>query len=204
MTYERDDLLSANPAGVADILKDKHAFIAGAGGLGSNVATLLIKAGIGRVTIVDYDTIDPSNLNRQQFFFDQIGQVKVEALKHNLERMNPFAQVDAVNSKLTNDNFDEIVPADCDIIFECFDNPVCKAELVRFCLGKRKNIPTVAVSGIAGAGTAETITVTNVCGNLHMVGDLESAVEDGLGTLATRVMCGASLQAHTGMQLLLK
>ena len=204
MLFTRDELLSANPDGIADVLKDKHAFIAGAGGLGSNVATLLVRAGIGKVTVVDYDVIDPSNINRQQFFYDQIGESKVDALKLNLERTTPFVEVKAVNSKLTPDNFDEIIPSDCDIIFECFDNPVCKAELVRFCLSKRKNIHTVAVSGIAGSGDISTIVSKHICGKLYMVGDNESAVEDGLGTLSTRVMCAASLQAHIGINLLLK
>lgn len=203
MSFNRKDLLSANPEGVAEALKDKHVFIGGAGGLGSNVATLLVRAGVGRITVVDYDVIDPSNINRQQFFFDQIGQVKVNALKENLERITPFVQIEAINTKLTGQNFDQLIPEDCDIIFECFDNPVCKADIVRFCVSKRKAIPTIAVSGIAGAGTTTDIAVKNIYGNLYMIGDNKTDVEDGLGTLSSRVMIAASLQAHTAISLLI-
>ena len=203
MSFSRDELLSANPEGVADSLKDKHVFIGGAGGLGSNVATLLVRAGVGHITVVDYDVIDPSNINRQQFFYDQIGLVKVDALKENLERITPFVSINAISEKLTSENFDQLIPGDCDIIFECFDNPVCKADIVRFCMAKRRSIPVIAVSGIAGAGTAANIAVKNICSNLYMIGDDESAVEDGLGTLASRVMIAASLQAHTAISLLI-
>lgn len=203
MSYSRDDLLCSNPKIVAESLKHKHAFIAGAGGLGSNVAMLLVRAGIGEITVVDYDVIAPSNINRQQFFYDQIGATKVDALKANLERINPFVDIRVINQKLSPENFEQIIPADCDIIFECFDNPVCKAELVRFCISNRNHIYTVAVSGIAGYGDVSTITSKNISSNLYIVGDFESAVEDGLGTLSTRVMYGAALQAHLGINLLI-
>jgi len=201
---KRSDMLSANPPGVADALENKHAFIAGAGGLGSNVATMLVRAGIGSITIVDFDVIEPSNLNRQQFFYDQLGQTKVEALKENLERMSPFVKIAAIKDKLTDDNFDAVIPKDADIIFECFDNPVSKADLVRFCISNRSSIPTIAVSGIAGYGPTDSITCKKSFTNLYMIGDSSSAVEDGLGTLSTRVMVGASLQAHTGISVLLE
>jgi len=202
MSPTREQLFSANPQGIAKCLEDKHAFIAGAGGLGSNVALLLVRAGIGRITVVDYDVIDPSNINRQQYFYDQIGIVKVDALKINLARISPFTNINVVNAKLSNDNFNDIVPSDCDLIFECFDNPVCKADLVRFCITNRNHIPTVAVSGIAGSGSTETITSKKIYHNLYMVGDESSAVEDGLGTLSSRVMVGAANQAHTGISIL--
>jgi len=203
MSFNREDLLSANPEGIAEALKDKHVFIGGAGGLGSNVATLLVRAGIGRITVVDYDVIDPSNINRQQFFYDQVGQIKVDALKENLERITPFVKINAIAAKLTDQNFDELIPEDCDIIFECFDNAVCKAEIVRFCVSRRKAIPTIAVSGIAGAGSTDTIAVKNIYGNLHMVGDNKSDVDDGLGTLSSRVMIAAAIQTHTAISLLI-
>lgn len=203
MTYEvqREDMLASNPGNTAEILKEKHIFIAGAGGLGSNVALLLTRAGVGKITIVDFDHVDASNLNRQQYFYDQLGQPKVEALKENLSRISPFVEINTVIAKLTCDNFSEIIPADTDLIYECFDNPVCKADLVRYCLSQRPETPTVAVSGIAGDGPVDTITTKKQFGNLYMVGD-DSTDANDLGTLATRVMVGASIQAHAGVMLL--
>ena len=198
------ELLSATPADVLQALKDKKVFIAGAGGLGSNVANMLLRAGIGGITVADYDVIEPSNINRQFFFYNQIGRPKVEALRENLTAVLPDADIRTVNAKLTEDNFEELVPADCDIIFECFDNPAAKASLVQFVLQKRSYIPLVAVSGIAGSDHPDRIRTKQISEKFYLVGDLESGIEDGLGTLSTRVMCAAAVQAHVGIQILMK
>ncbi len=200
----RDDIVSATPKEVADVIKDKHAFIAGAGGLGSNVAMLLVRAGIGKITIVDYDTIDASNINRQMYFFDQIGEVKVDALKVNLNRISPFTEVESIDTKLTPDNFASVIPETADIIFECFDNPVCKADLVRHCLIKKPTTPLIAVSGIAGHGSSDTITCKKVSNSCYMIGDETSGIEDGLGTLSSRVMVASAMQANVGINLIIQ
>ncbi len=85
--------------GVHARLKRAVVGIAGVGGLGSSVAVALARVGVGRLMIADFDVVEPSNLNRQQYFIDQIGSYKVEALASNLRRINPYVTVEALSSR---------------------------------------------------------------------------------------------------------
>jgi len=143
--------------------------IAGVGGLGSALAVALARLSVGKLVIVDFDVVEPSNLNRQQFFIEQIGMYKVEALKQNLEKINPFLNVIAIQQKLDRPNICDIF-GECDIIAECFDNPEFKSTLVEVVLSKMKK-PMVAVSGIAGYKDAEKLVCRNLMKNLFMIGD---------------------------------
>ena len=196
------DIFTRMPVGLYDRLKDKNVFIAGAGGLGSNVAMLLVRAGIEKFTIVDFDSIAVHNLNRQFFFFNQIGMPKVEALKINLLNINPEINIKIYQEKLTTKNFKNFTLNNYDIILECFDNPNSKALFVGYVLKHIPSTPIIAVSGLAGADTLETIKVTKGPGQLWLVGDAISDEAKGLGTISTRVMCAASIQAHKAISLL--
>lgn len=103
--------------------------IAGAGGLGSNVAVHLVRSGISSLKICDFDVIENSNLNRQFYFKDQIGQNKVNALFENLKRINPSLNLQIIQRKLDNSNLENIYN-DCDIIVEAFDKKEFKALLL--------------------------------------------------------------------------
>ncbi len=195
-------IFSANPPGLTEKLQSRKVFIAGAGGLGSNVANLLTRAGIGGMAVADFDTVSPSNLNRQQFTRNQIGIPKVDALRGNLLAINPQLDYTGKNFKLTPENFAMEIQGSVDLIFECFDNPIAKAELIRFCLTQRKNIPCIAVSGLAGCGPLESITVQRKSDNFYLIGDGVSDVDSGLGTLSTRVVYAAAIQAHLGISLI--
>ena len=121
------DFFASNPPELTDKLKGKDIFIAGAGGLGSNVAMLLVKAGADRLSIIDFDSIEPANINRQFYFRDQVGMKKVKALKENLLRINPDINIAIADVRMTSDNSDDVIPVKPDIILECFDGAESKA-----------------------------------------------------------------------------
>jgi len=198
-----DNFFSANPPGVTEILKGKKVFVAGAGGLGSNVCVMLARAGIGHITVVDFDLVEASNLNRQQYFRDQIGMPKVTALKENLLRINPELQIDAIEQKLTAANCENLIPEKTDLIFECFDSAEAKAMLTSFALSEKPDIPVIAVSGIAGLGPCEDISINKGPGQLYIVGDGTSEMNTETGTISSRVSQVSAIQAHIGIRLLL-
>ena len=176
--------------------------IAGCGGLGSSVAVALARVGVGCLVLVDFDVVEPSNLNRQQFFIDQIGQAKVDALAANLARINPFVAVERFPVRLNPANTVEVFRK-CDVIAECFDSAEAKAELVTTVRTLLPDTPIVAASGVAGYGTAGTIQSRRVLGNAFIVGDEESAAQPGRGLWAPRVLVAAGHQANIVLRLLL-
>jgi sulfur carrier protein ThiS adenylyltransferase len=198
-----NNIFSANPPGANEILNKKSVFVAGAGGLGSNVCFMLTRAGIGHITVIDYDVVEASNLNRQQFFHDQIGTAKVKALKENLLRINPELKIDIFEEKLALDNCANLIPEKTDLIFECFDCAVSKTALTSFSLAERPEIPTIAVSGLAGIGPCEEIKISKGPGKLYIIGDGICEMNPETGTIASRVTQVAAMQAHTGIRLLL-
>jgi sulfur carrier protein ThiS adenylyltransferase len=203
MEKNKDQFFSSNPPGVTEQLREKRVFIAGAGGLGSNVAISLVRAGVTDLTIADFDRVEPSNLNRQQYFRDQVGMLKVDALTENLLRINPDLKIKTVCEKITPLNCKVIISASAEIIFECFDSAEAKAMITGFCMMKRPGIPVIAVSGLAGTGKCETIKVRKGSANLWIVGDLKTEMNSDNGTISSRVAYAAALQAHTGIRIML-
>ncbi len=199
-----DTFFTSNPPGVTEILRKKSVFLAGAGGLGSNVCFILARAGIGHIIVADFDRVEAANLNRQQYFRDQLGMPKVTALKENLLRINPELQVSTIEQKLTISNCGELIPEKTGLIFECFDNAAAKAMLAAFVLAERPEIPAIAVSGVAGLGPCADITISRGPGRLYIVGDGTSEMNAETGTIASRVVQVSAIQAHIGIRLLLK
>ncbi len=147
--------------------------IAGAGGIGSNVAVNLVRSGVTNIKIVDFDTIEQSNLNRQFYFSDQIGHFKVEALQENLSRINPDVTVEAEPVRIDASNIGTIFN-DCDRLVEGFDKQSEK-KLFLEQLGPSKKI-IVSANGIAGPDTASIIT--KQIGNIFVVGDFITDCQD--------------------------
>jgi sulfur carrier protein ThiS adenylyltransferase len=139
--------------------------IAGVGGIGSNVAVNLVRSGLDTLKIVDFDRVDLSNLNRQFYFFDQIGRLKVEALAENLRRIRPELKVEAVAERIDSRNCRALF-ADCDLIVEGFDGQADKKMLVES-LGSERIV--VSACGIAGS-ELKNIRVRRL-GNCFIVGD---------------------------------
>lgn len=169
--------------------------IAGAGGLGSNVAVNLVRTGVTSIKVVDFDEIEESNLNRQFYFKDQIGQAKVKALYENLKRINPQLDIVAVNRKLERENIHDIF-SDCDIIVEAFDKNIYKSMIVEEFLAKKKLI--VSGSGIAD-NDLENIETRRLRDNLFVVGDFNKGI-DKYGTFSTKVSIVAAIMANVVLE----
>lgn len=176
--------------------------ILGCGGLGSNVAEMLVRSGVGRLTIVDFDTVDERNLNRQFFFRDQVGMPKVEALAENLRRIRSDVRLDIVAERVTEENVIGLVRGACAIV-EAVDAAEVKAMILNTCLAGLPDIPLVTASGLAGYGSTNAIVTERMAENLYVVGDLTSDVRDGHPLFASRVMAAAAAQAHAVVRVLL-
>jgi len=187
---------------VLDALRRSTVGIAGAGGLGSTVAVALARAGVGRLVIADFDRVEPSNLNRQQYFVDQVGRVKVEALKENLLRVNPFSVYEVHELRLTRRNAAVIFKA-VDVLVEAFDKAEAKEMLIEACLRRFPGRPIVAASGLAGYGGNNKLH-TRRMGNLYICGDEASQPPRGVSPMAPRVGVVAHLQANLAVELLVK
>lgn len=184
------------------ILSQKTIGIAGAGGLGSNCAASLLRSGVGKLIIADFDIVSEANLNRQFYFHDQIGEIKVNALRENLLRINPFASLQMHAAKITPDNIDFLFST-CDVVVEAFDSASEKEMLINYILTNYPEKPLVAASGLAGWGRVESLRVIQ-SGNLYVCGDGESEAADVNPPLAPRVNIVSNLQADTVLEILLK
>ncbi len=173
--------------------------IAGAGGLGSNCAQLLVRSGFCRFTIVDFDVVEPSNLNRQFFFTSQIGMTKVSALVENLKGINPDIRIDALQHKLDRINSTTTF-AHCDIIIEAFDRPEYKKMLVETFLPTGKLI--ISASGLAGWGDSDRIQVHKIKENFYIVGDLVTGINEQ-PPVAPCVQIAAAKQADLVLEYVL-
>lgn len=175
--------------------------IAGAGGLGSNAAMALARAGIGRLVIVDFDRVEKSNLDRQYYFLDQVGRLKVEALKENIERAAEGVKVDAINLKLMPGKMAEPF-RDVDVVVEALDSAETKTRFVQEVLRNLPGKPVVAASGVAGWGACERIELKTFA-PLHLVRDERAKSSDEGVLLAPKVCTLASMQANTVLEILL-
>ena len=181
------------------VLESARVGIAGAGGLGSNCAMHLVRAGVKHLTIADFDVVNESNLNRQFFFRDQIGQKKVEAIKANLLRIEPDADIRAVDIRLDASSAREIF-ADCGIVVEAFDAVDAKVMLVSAFASSGKKL--VTASGLAGWGRSNAMRVRKM-GSIVAIGDGETSVGDGAAPVSPRVGIAAAMQANAVVSLLL-
>jgi len=197
----RQLLVARHSPEVYDKVCNRTVGIAGAGGLGSALAIALARLSVGRLIIVDFDVVEPSNLNRQQYNCSQIGMLKVAALKENLESINPYIDVITHADRVVADNIEPLF-ADADVLAECFDNPESKSTFVTSSLRLFAR-PIVAVSGIAGHDDAGKLVCREVMDNLYLIGDGVSAAGPGRGLMAPKVGIAAHLQANKVLELLL-
>lgn len=191
-------MVARHTPGVHEKIKGSVVGIAGLGGLGSAIAVALARIGIGKLILADFDVIEPSNLNRQQYFIDQLGMAKAEALEANLKRINPYVQYEAQCVRVTPENIPELF-GEVDVMVEAFDRADQKAMLMQNFKGK----PLVAASGLAGYGPGDTIGVRKMGKNIYVVGDLATGAAPGCGLMAPRVGIAAHMQANTVLRILL-
>ena len=175
--------------------------VCGLGGLGSNIAIALARAGVGKLHIIDYDRVDVSNLNRQQYFPEQLGMPKAEALYDTLKRIVPYCDIKKDCIRLNEENIPKLL-ADEDIIVEAFDKAEQKAMFVNCVL---ENIPQkylVSGSGMAGIAPANMITTKRITKRFYLCGDGMSDVDDGMGLVSSRALVCAAHQAHAVIRII--
>ena len=177
--------------------------VCGLGGLGSNIAIALARAGIGKLILIDFDRVDITNLHRQQYKADQIGRYKTEALADNLREIAPYIELEMHTERITEDNAVKLLQG-ADIICEAFDDAECKAMLTNTVLSEMPDKYLVAASGMAGMETANSIKTRRITSRFYLCGDETSEVSDGIGLVAPRVALCAAHQAHTVLRILAK
>ena len=175
--------------------------ICGLGGLGSNIAIALASAGVGKLRLIDFDRVDITNLQRQQYIASQIGSCKAESLVSNLREISPYTEVEVVIEKITEENFAVLLKG-ADIICEAFDSAEAKAMLVNGVLEQLPQCYLVAASGMAGMDSPNTIKTRRITSRFYLCGDEVSEVADTIGLVAPRVMLWAAHQAHTVLRIL--
>ena len=201
MELKEEDLLKRNVKGISKKLKKTRVCILGLGGLGSNVAVLLARSGIGYLKLVDFDIVEASNLNRQQYRISHIGIKKTEAMKSIIREINPFVEVDILNIKVYRENIYSIV-GDIEIVVEAFDRAETKAMTLEELLTNKNKI-VVSASGMAGLGPANEIITRKIKDNFYLMGDNYSDYEEYSGIMSTRVMLCAAHQANIVLRLIL-
>ena len=200
MDLKEEDLLKRNVKGISEKLKKAKVCILGLGGLGSNVAVLLARSGIGYLKLVDFDIVEASNLNRQQYRISHIGIKKTEAIKTIIKEINPFVEVKTLDIKVDRENILSVV-GDVEIIVEAFDRAETKAMAIEELL-INGNKMLVSASGMAGLGSANEIITRKIRDNFYLVGDNYSDYEEYSGIMSTRVMICAAHQANVVLRLI--
>lgn len=195
-----EDIFKRNVPGTRDVLSRKTVAIAGCGGLGSNAAVALARAGIGKLIIADCDVVELSNLNRQYYFLADVGKKKTDALAAHLRGINPQLNIRAHFTELTPGTVCELF-AEADLLIEAFDRAESKAWLIETWCVHFPNKPVVCASGLSGYGSTGTLTVRR-SGNIVMCGDFETDMSIGL--TSSRVAIAANMQANEAIEILIR
>ena len=184
-------------------LRNARVAVAGLGGLGSNIAVMLARSGVGELLLVDFDTVDVTNLNRQMYLIPQLGKPKAEALPEILYQINPYLTYRSVCIKVTPDNVKELF-SEYPIVCEAFDKPDQKAMLVRELLMHCPKTIVVSGNGMAGYADANEIRTCQVMKRLYVCGDQSTDVGNGIGLIAPRVAVCAAHEANKVLQLIMQ
>lgn len=175
--------------------------VCGLGGLGSNIAIALARAGVGHLHLIDFDRVDLTNLNRQQYAVGQLGQYKTDALRETLSLVSPYCDVTCDTIQVTEENLPNLLKTE-DYICEAFDRAEAKAMLVSGVLEHFPEKYLVAGSGLAGLGSANTIQTRRVSQRFYLCGDGTSDSSVGLGLVASRVLVCAAHEANMILRLI--
>lgn len=197
----KNALIERHTKPVYEKLHNAKVAIAGLGGLGSNVAVSLTRAGIGELFLVDFDIVDLTNLNRQQYDVADLGHFKTVALSDKLHRINPFLELNYNTTRVTEENAAELFGG-FDIVCEAFDKPENKAMLINTLLDKT-NATVVSGSGMAGYLSSNTIVTSKVMNRLYLCGDRVTDAKDVNGLMAPRVAICANHEANMILRLIL-
>jgi len=166
--------------------------IAGLGGLGSNCAMNLVRCGFKNFILCDFDKIEPSNLNRQFYFADQLGKYKAEALSENLRKINPSIEISAQIIMLTQANMPDIFNS-CNAIVEAFDKAEMKTQFANVFINSNRFC--VSASGLAGWGNSDKIVTKKIRENYYLIGDLVAEAGSDRPPCSPRVNIAAAKEA---------
>lgn len=175
--------------------------VCGLGGLGSNIAISLARAGIGKLILIDFDTVDITNMNRQQYKVSQIGMAKCEALRDNLLEIAPYIETEIHHTRLDQTNYGQLL-RDVDVVCEAFDKAEEKSKLVDFVIENMPDKYLVSGSGMASLRNPNAIKTRRLTNNFYICGDFESDVDVDGTLFAPRVMLCAAHQATTVLRIL--
>ena len=165
--------------------------VCGLGGLGSNIAISLARAGVGRLILIDFDSVDITNLHRQQYKASQVGQLKTDAMRENLAEISPYTEIVTHCAKLDEQNA-PIYLSRADIICEAFDSVEAKSMLVDVFAEKLSDKYLIASSGMAGLSSPNNIVTRRITKNFYLCGDGESDVNTSGSLVSARVMLCAA------------
>jgi sulfur carrier protein ThiS adenylyltransferase len=195
-------MVARHTPGVHERMKSAVVGVAGLGGLGSAVAISLARMGIGTLILADFDVVEPSNLNRQNYFIEHIGMPKTDAMAQILTRINPYMRVETHTVILTPDNIPDIFrPAT--VVVECFDGADAKAMIIETVSDALPDAFAVGASGLAGYGDSNGIQTRRLGEKIFIVGDLMMAAQPGRGLMAPRVGIAANHQANLAVSLIM-
>lgn len=188
---------------VQEKLRKARVAVCGLGGLGSNIAVALARCGVGSLHLLDFDRVELTNLNRQQYFACQLGMPKTEALKEVLLAIHPYLDIRTDQVRLTEENAVRLLEEDL-YICEAFDVPEAKAMLTNCVLERFPEKYLVGASGMAGYGDNNRIRTRRILPRYYLCGDGVSDVERDGGLMAPRVMLCAAHQANQILELIIK
>ncbi|WP_149716215.1 sulfur carrier protein ThiS adenylyltransferase ThiF [Campylobacter concisus] len=176
--------------------------VAGLGGLGSNIALSLARVGVKKLVLADFDVVEPSNLNRQQYFVRHIGMKKTQALKELINDVNPFVEVETHDIFLDEKNVASVF-GECEILCEAFDNVAGKAMILNEAGASLKEKKIIGASGMAGYFSSNLIKTIKFAKNVYLCGDLTNEAKIGQGLMAPRVAVCANHEANLAIRLLM-
>lgn len=188
---------------VQDKISHAKVAICGLGGLGSAIAIALARSGVGQLHLIDFDRVDLTNLNRQQYSVNQLKMPKPMALKEELKRFAPYISVQTDFVKITPENVVSLL-GEHKYICEAFDKPEQKAMLTNEVLTKLQDAYLVGASGMAGYGNSNAIVTRKVMEHYYLCGDGTSEISKDYGLMAPRVMICAAHQANQILELIIQ
>lgn len=193
----RDEILKRQDEKLSKVFKNSKVSILGCGGLGSNIAMMLARSGVGKINLFDYDVVEYSNLNRQNYFLSDLNKSKVLATKNIIKSAISYVDINTFNVHLNDKNMDLYIDS-ADIFIEAFDNKKDK----KFVFDYFTNHPQkhlICASGLSGLGSLEDIKIKKFS-NITMIGDFKSTTDQGL--YAPYLMTIASLEALEALKII--
>lgn len=168
-----------------EILKQSSILIVGIGGVGGYVAETMARTGIGKITLIDFDTITESNINRQIIALNSsIGKFKVDEMKRRILDINQNCNVDAHAVRLDKSNISHLVCDDYDYVMDAIDSVCDKVQLIKFCHDK-----DIKIISAMGAGNRKSIPNYTVC-------DIYKTYNDGLARVLRKQLRDCDVDSH--------